>query len=81
MATLTKYPSVKRFGVRYGRRVKETFGKIEKAGRETSLCPLCRRMRVKRLAAGIWSCKKCNVKMAGGAYSVSKMAKETAEAE
>ena len=73
MATVTKYGSVKRYGVRYGRRVKEKVGKIEQARQENSLCPMCRKIDMKRLAAGIWFCKKCNVKMAGGAYVPTKM--------
>ncbi len=81
MATLTKYGSVKRFGVRYGRRVKEEFGKIEHMRASSSLCPFCRKKQMRRLAAGIWQCEKCNLKMAGGAYSVQriKLANEAVE--
>ncbi|MBI2133536.1 50S ribosomal protein L37ae [Candidatus Woesearchaeota archaeon] len=81
MATLTKYGSTKRFGPRYGRRVKEKFGKIEKERNESSTCPQCRKTRMKRLASGIWSCKKCNIKMAGGAYIIRKIATEAKESE
>ncbi len=81
MATLTKYGSTKRFGPRYGRRVKEKSGKIEKEGKESSVCPYCRITKMKRLSAGIWSCSKCNMKMAGGAYSVQRVATESAETE
>ena len=81
MVTETKYGSVKRFGVRYGRRVKEKFGKIEQERQENSLCPYCRKAQMKRLAAGIWSCKKCEIKLAGGAYVPGKMATETVQAQ
>ncbi|MBI2142430.1 50S ribosomal protein L37ae [Candidatus Woesearchaeota archaeon] len=73
MATLTKYGSVKRFGVRYGRRVKEEFGKIEHMRASSSLCPFCRKKQMKRIASGIWECEKCNIKLAGGAYSVERI--------
>lgn len=73
MATLTKYGSVKRFGVRYGRRVKEEFGKIEHMRASSSLCPFCRKKQMSRLSAGIWRCEKCNIKLAGGAYSVERI--------
>ncbi len=81
MATLTKYASTKRYGTRYGRSVKERVGKVEQERQVSSLCPICRRTRMKRLAAGIWSCSKCNVKMAGGAYIVQKIATEAVETE
>ena len=77
MATLTKYGSTKRFGTRYGRRVKEKAGKIEQIMRETSLCPHCRLTKMKRLSAGIWQCSKCNIKYAGAAFSVHRQARES----
>ncbi|MBI3033782.1 50S ribosomal protein L37ae [Candidatus Woesearchaeota archaeon] len=81
MVTETKYGSVKRFGVRYGRSLKEKFGKIEQGRHENSLCPYCRKTQMKRLAAGIWSCRKCNIKLAGGAYMPGKRAIETVQAQ
>ena len=72
MATQTKYPSVKRFGSRYGRRVKEKFGKIESERLLNSDCPFCKISKAKRIAAGIWFCAKCGVKFVSGAYMVNK---------
>ena len=72
MAEIEKYKSVKRFGARYGRKLKERFGKVELEQRKKQKCPYCSAPKVKRIAAGIWECRKCNTKFAGKAYSISK---------
>ena len=64
--------SVKRFGARYGRKPKIKFSKIETEQRKLHKCPYCNKIAVKRIAVGIWNCRKCNVKFTGKAYSVSK---------
>ena len=64
--------SVKRFGARYGRKPKIRFSKIETEQRKLHKCPYCSRTAVKRIAVGIWKCRKCNVKFTGKAYSVTK---------
>lgn len=72
MVETEKYGSVKRFGPRYGRTLKERFGKIETEQRKKQKCPYCSALKVKRIAIGIWGCKKCGAKFTGKAYSVSK---------
>ena len=67
-----KLKSTKRFGARYGPRNKIKFDKIEKVQRSYQKCPYCNYMKVKRLSAGIWECRKCNVKFTGRAYTVHK---------
>ena len=71
MANSTKYKSTKRFGARYGRTIKEKLGKVELARHNSKKCPRCLKNKVSRIAAGIWYCGKCNVKFAGGAYSLT----------
>ena len=78
--------SGKRFGVRYGRSLKQTFAQIEKEHRKLHVCPYCAYTQVKRLSAGIWQCRKCNAKFTGKAYTLSQSApvaeaKETAQAQ
>jgi large subunit ribosomal protein L37Ae len=58
-----------RLGPRYGRRVKVMLKTIEKKQKVLYVCPSCKRKSLKRISAGIWKCKKCNAKFAGGAYS------------
>jgi large subunit ribosomal protein L37Ae len=62
--------SVRRFGSRYGRRVRLRFGQIEESQRKEYICPYCGYEQVKRVSAGIWNCKKCGSKFTGKAYSV-----------
>jgi large subunit ribosomal protein L37Ae len=71
MAEIEKYGSVKRFGARYGRKLKERFGKIEKEQRKKHKCPYCSAIKVKRMALGIWKCSKCDSKFTGRAYSIA----------
>ena len=71
-ATEEKLGSVKRFGPRYGRKPKLKFSKIEAEQRKLHKCPYCSKVAVKRLAVGIWQCRKCNIKFSGKAYSVAK---------
>lgn len=63
---------MKRFGARYGRTVKHKLSKIEAELRKKHKCPFCHNLTAKRVAVGIWNCKKCGAKFTGKAYSVSK---------
>ncbi|RQD81642.1 MAG: 50S ribosomal protein L37ae [Methanocalculus sp. MSAO_Arc2] len=58
-----------RFGPRYGRSIRKSVNVIEKVQRRKHLCPRCDTISVKREGTGIWNCRKCNFKFAGGAYS------------
>jgi len=63
-----KVGSAGRFGPRYGTRTRKIVTAIEAKQKKKQICPYCERPVLKRIAAGIWQCKKCNVKFAGGAY-------------
>jgi large subunit ribosomal protein L37Ae len=72
MKSEEKLGSVKRFGARYGRKVKIKYSKIEREQRRLHKCPYCSKINVKRIAMGIWYCKKCDSKFTGKAYTLSK---------
>ena len=57
-----------RFGPRYGVSVRRRIKDVEESVRAYHTCPRCQAKRVKRVSAGIWSCRKCGLKFAGGAY-------------
>lgn len=64
--------TAKRFGPRYGKTVKDKVSLIEKSQRMQHKCPYCLFVKVKRVASGIWKCKKCGAVFAGRAYSPEK---------
>lgn len=72
MVETEKIKSIKRFGARYGRTVKYKFGKIENEQRKKHKCPYCNAIKVRRVAVGIWNCRKCGAKFTGKAYSIKK---------
>lgn len=55
-----------KYGPRYGRVIREKVLKVTR--KQIHNCPECLRPSIRRLSAGIWTCKKCNVTIAGKAY-------------
>ena len=67
-----KFGSVKRFGPRYGRTVKDRLAKVEQEQRKHHRCPYCSYERVKQQSVGIFLCSKCGAKFASRAFTVAK---------
>lgn len=61
--------SAKRFGTRYGKSVKEKVAKAEKSSRNLKSPITNKEDGAKRLASGIYVCKKTGIKFAGKAYT------------
>jgi large subunit ribosomal protein L37Ae len=57
-----------RFGARYGVKARHRVRDLEDKQKQWHTCPQCGRPRVKRESTGVWVCKKCRAKFAGGAY-------------
>jgi large subunit ribosomal protein L37Ae len=57
-----------RFGTRYGVSLRRRTKEIEEGVRSAHTCPSCNQKKVKRVSTGVWECKKCGLKFAGGAY-------------
>ena len=68
MPRTKKVGSSGRFGARYGKGVKKRIVAIESIEKKKHACPSCLKPGMKRLASGIWKCKKCGLKVAGKSY-------------
>lgn len=60
--------SAGRFGPRYGRFIRKRVAEVEAVQKAAHRCPRCDMLTVRREGTGIWRCRKCNFKFAGGAY-------------
>jgi len=69
MAHTKKVGSAGRFGARYGRRIRTKVTAIEKEQKANHKCPSCSKLKVKRTAKGIYTCRSCNYVFAGKAYT------------
>jgi large subunit ribosomal protein L37Ae len=56
------------FGSRYGTVARRRYYEVVAGMRVPHECPRCHVRAVRRLTVGVWSCRKCGVKFAGGAY-------------
>ena len=63
-----KVGSVGRYQARYGVRARTQVRNVEIQQKIKHVCPNCGHQKVKRISTGIWQCKKCENKFAGGAY-------------
>ncbi|MBD3407899.1 MAG: 50S ribosomal protein L37ae [Candidatus Lokiarchaeota archaeon] len=68
MARTKKVGSTGRFGARYGSKLRRRVLDIERRRKEEHRCPSCATKALKRKAAGLWTCRKCGILFAGGAY-------------
>lgn len=68
MSKTDKVKATGRFGSRYGVGIRRRVLKIEKTQKKRHKCPSCGFLKSKRMAAGIYVCKKCGAKFSGGAY-------------
>lgn len=57
-----------RYSNRYGVRQRTQVRNVEVVQRAKHVCPSCGHKKVKRVSTGIWQCRKCKTKFAGGAY-------------
>ena len=64
-----KVGSAGQYGPRYGVRIRKQISTIIRAKNTVYECPRCRHEAVRRVSTGIWQCRRCDLKFAGGAYT------------
>ena len=60
--------SFKGLGPKFGATVRKRYTRIERLLKMRRVCPNCGSRSLEREASGIWVCRKCGYKVAGGAY-------------
>jgi large subunit ribosomal protein L37Ae len=73
MGNTKKVGSAGRFGSRYGVGIRKKLLKVEGKQEKNYACPFCGFKKVRRKAAGLYVCKKCQATFAGGAYLPSTL--------
>ncbi len=63
-----KVKSAGRFGSKYGVKIRKLVIAQDNLLATKWECTSCMKPSLKRVAAGIWECKKCRHKFAGGAF-------------
>lgn len=68
MSRTKKIGSAGRFGSRYGRKIRKDVADVEVVQSASHECPVCLKVAVKRVAFGVWECRSCGRRFAGGAF-------------
>jgi len=71
--------TTKRYGARYGKRVKDRLRAVETLSKRSYKCPYCHMPKVRRIGLGIFSCSKCKKKFTGKAYTLAKLKRDFTE--
>ena len=61
---------LKGLGARYGIKLRKKYSVVHKVLKSKRKCPECGSLQFGRQVVGIWSCKKCGLKIAGYAYDI-----------
>jgi len=67
------------FGPRYGTVARKRYSTLITGLRTPHECPQCHVIAVKRMSVGVWLCRSCKFKFAGGAYTPKTKLGEIAE--
>lgn len=68
--------SLRGLGQKYGGTLRKRYSRIFRGLKTARECPSCSSMRLARSSSGIWTCKSCGYRVAGGAYTLTQAAKK-----
>lgn len=77
MGSTKKVGKAGRYSSRYGVGIRKRLIATEQKQSNLSACPFCGFDTVRREAAGLFYCKKCNNKFTGGAYETKTLVGKT----
>ncbi|MEG9194400.1 MAG: 50S ribosomal protein L37Ae [Archaeoglobales archaeon] len=81
MARTKKVKSAAKFRASAGLSVRRKWLEIDIPQRQKYVCKRCGKRSVKRVGSGIWECRSCGYKFAGGCYLPSTVATKIIEKE
>ena len=61
---------LKGLGARYGIKLRKKYSIVHRVLKSKRKCPECGSLQFGRQVVGIWSCKKCGLKITGYAYDI-----------
>ena len=64
--------------VRFGASLRKQFYETRRQSSSRYQCPRCEKLAVKRASYGLWACRSCGSKFAGGAYMLTTPGGESA---
>lgn len=77
MGRTEKVKSTGRFGSKYGVGIRKRVVHVEDRQKNQKPCPFCGFDKVKRKAAGLYACNKCDMEFTGGAYQAETLIGKT----
>ncbi|MFA5125448.1 MAG: 50S ribosomal protein L37ae [archaeon] len=77
MGNTKKVGTTGRFSSRYGVGIKKRVLAVERKANLPINCPFCGFAKIKRVAPGLYGCRKCEAKFTGGAYEPQTLVGKT----
>ncbi len=77
MGNTVKVGTAGRLGIRYGVGIRKRVRAVDARLNQEIACPFCGFAKIKREAAGLFHCNKCDAKFTGGAYEPQTLVGKT----
>ncbi len=65
--------------IRYGASIRKRYAAVKREKQARYKCEICGKTTVKRISTSIWKCRHCSTIYAGGAYTMTTTAGESAK--